>query len=81
MSFRIIRKVATVTVHEYGVALELNRMVWGTRPEKWDLRFWGRNEFGECVPLRGISLTDKELDDLYRVLKEEKERKNDVCKD
>ena len=64
MSYEIVERVA-VLGKSGTTTKELNRISYGGRQPVWDLRRWKDGEM-----LKGITLTDKELDELKRVLQE-----------
>lgn len=62
MSYEIVERVA-VLGKRGTTTKELNRISYGGKPPVWDLRRWKDGEM-----LKGITLSDKELDELRRVL-------------
>lgn len=57
-SFQITEQVGVVSEAKSGWKLELNKVSWGGRPAKFDLRSWspGHQKMG-----KGVTLTDEEI--------------------
>ena len=57
-SFQITEKVGEISVSKTGWTLELNKVSWGGRPAKFDLRSWSpdHQKMG-----KGVTLTDEEI--------------------
>lgn len=66
-SFEIIEEIAVLSTSKSGWNLELNKVSWGGRPAKYDLRSWApeHQKMG-----KGITLTDEELKTLKNKLNE-----------
>ncbi|MCR5495156.1 MAG: YdbC family protein [Treponema sp.] len=66
-SFEIIEEIAVLSTSKSGWNLELNKVSWGGRPAKYDLRNWApeHQKMG-----KGITLTDEELKTLKNKLNE-----------
>ena len=66
-SFEITEKIAVLSTSKAGWALELNKVSWGGRPAKYDLRSWApdHQKMG-----KGITLSDEELNSLKNTLNE-----------
>ena len=64
-SFQITEKVGEISVSKTGWTLELNKVSWGGRPAKFDLR--------SCSPDhqtmgKGVTLTDEEIKKLGEII-------------
>lgn len=57
-SFQITEQVGVVSEAKSGWKLELNKVSWGGRPAKFDLRSWSpdHQKMG-----KGVTLTDEEI--------------------
>jgi hypothetical protein len=66
-SFEITEKIAVLSTSKAGWTLELNKVSWGGRPAKYDLRSWApdHQKMG-----KGITLSDEELNSLKNTLNE-----------
>lgn len=66
-SFQITEQLKVISTSKSGWTLELNKVSWGGRPAKFDLRSWApdHQKMG-----KGITLTDEELDALKAALNE-----------
>lgn len=66
-SFQITEQLKVISTSKSGWTLELNKVSWGGRPAKYDLRSWApdHQKMG-----KGITLTDEELDALKAALNE-----------
>lgn len=66
-SFQITEQLKVISTSKSGWTLELNKVSWGGRPAKYDLRSWApdHQKMG-----KGITLTDKELEALKTALNE-----------
>lgn len=66
-SFQITEQLKMISTSKSGWTLELNKVSWGGRPAKYDLRSWApdHQKMG-----KGITLTDEELDALKAALNE-----------
>ena len=64
-SFQITEKVGEISVSKTGWTLELNKVSWGGRPAKFDLRSWSpdHQKMG-----KGVTLTDEEIKKLGEIL-------------
>lgn len=64
-SFEITEKIAVLSTSKTGWILELNKVSWGGRPAKYDLRSWApeHQKMG-----KGVTLTDEELKTLKATL-------------
>ncbi|MBQ1949347.1 MAG: YdbC family protein [Treponema sp.] len=64
-SFEITEKIAVLSTSKTGWTLELNKVSWGGRPAKYDLRSWApeHQKMG-----KGVTLTDEELKTLKATL-------------
>lgn len=64
-TFKIEEEIAKISEGKGGWSLELNRVAWGERPAKYDLRSWSadHSKMG-----KGITLTADELNRLREVL-------------
>lgn len=66
-SFQITEQLKVISTSKSGWTLELNKVSWGGRPAKYDLRNWApdHQKMG-----KGITLTDEELEALKTALNE-----------
>ena len=66
-SFQITEQLKVISTSKSGWTLELNKVSWGGRPAKYDLRSWASDhqKMG-----KGITLTDEELEALKTALNE-----------
>lgn len=66
-SFQITEQLKVISTSKSGWTLELNKVSWGGRPAKYDLRSWSpdHQKMG-----KGITLTDEELEALKTALNE-----------
>ena len=64
-SFKIEESVAVISTSKSGWNLELNKVSWGDRPAKYDLRSWSpdHQKMG-----KGLTFTDEELKSLKEKL-------------
>ncbi|MCI6481203.1 MAG: YdbC family protein [Treponema porcinum] len=64
-SFQITEKVGEISVNKTGWTLELNKVSWGGRPAKFDLRSWSpdHQKMG-----KGVTLTDEEIKKLGEII-------------
>ena len=64
-SFNIEESVAVISTSKSGWNLELNKVSWGDRPAKYDLRSWSpdHQKMG-----KGLTFTDEELKSLKEKL-------------
>ena len=64
-SFQITEKVGEISVSKTGWTLELNKVSWGGRPAKFDLRSWppDHQKMG-----KGVTLTDEEIKKLGEII-------------
>ena len=64
-SFQITEKVGEISVSKTGWTLELNKVSWGGRPAKFDLRCWSpdHQKMG-----KGVTLTDEEIKKLGEII-------------
>ena len=64
-SFQITEKVGEISVSKSGWTLELNKVSWGGRPAKFDLRSWSpdHQKMG-----KGVTLTDEEIKKLGEII-------------
>ena len=64
-SFQITEKVGEISVSKTGWTLELNKVSWGERPAKFDLRSWSpdHQKMG-----KGVTLTDEEIKKLGEII-------------
>ena len=66
-SFQITEQLKVISTSKSGWTLELNKVSWGGRPAKYDLRSWApdHQKMG-----KEITLTDEELEALKTALNE-----------
>lgn len=66
-SFQITEQLKVISTSKSGWTLELNKVSWGGRPAKYDLRSWApdHQKMG-----KGITLTEEELEALKTALNE-----------
>lgn len=64
-SFKIVERKGVVSESKNGWALELNKVSWGGRPAKYDLRSWSpdHTKMG-----KGVTLSDDELKSLGNII-------------
>lgn len=64
-SFEITEKIAVISTSKGGWTLELNKVSWGGRPAKYDLRSWSpdHQKMG-----KGVTLTDEEIKKLGEII-------------
>ncbi|MCR5402120.1 MAG: hypothetical protein K6E78_11085 [Treponema sp.] len=64
-SFEITEKVGVISEAKGGWTLELNKVSWGGRPAKYDLRSWApdHQKMG-----KGVTLSEEELKKLSEVI-------------
>ena len=64
-SFEITEKVGLISESKGGWTLELNKVSWGGRPAKYDLRSWApdHQKMG-----KGVTLSEEELKQLAQVI-------------
>lgn len=64
-SFQITEKIGEISVSKTGWTLELNKVSWGGRPAKFDLRSWSpdHQKMG-----KGVTLTDEEIKKLGEII-------------
>ena len=64
-SFQITEKVGEISVSKTGWTLELNKVSWGGRRAKFDLRSWSpdHQKMG-----KGVTLTDEEIKKLGEII-------------
>ena len=64
-SFEITEKVGVISESKGGWTLELNKVSWGGRPAKYDLRSWApdHQKMG-----KGVTLSEEELKKLSEVI-------------
>ena len=64
-SFEITEKIAVISTSKGGWTRELNKVCWGGRPAKNDLRSWSpdHQKMG-----KGVTLSDEELNSLKNTL-------------
>ena len=61
--FNVTEQIAVLSDDGKGTTLELNRVSFGNRPPKLDLRLWS-----EGRPLKGVRMTDEEARALREAL-------------
>ena len=64
-SFQITEKVGEISVNKTGWTLELNKVSWGGRPAKFDLRSWSPDHQKMGT---GVTLTDEEIKKLGEII-------------
>ncbi len=66
-SFQITEQFGAISESKSGWKLELNKVSWGGRPAKFDLRSWSpdHQKMG-----KGVTLTDEEIKALGEKIKE-----------
>lgn len=64
-SFEITENIGVISEGKGGWSLELNKVSWGGRPAKYDLRSWSpdHQKMG-----KGVTLTNEELNSLKTLL-------------
>ena len=66
--YEITEQIAVISENDFGGSLELNKVRWNGKSEKWDLRRWQIDESGEHVPHSGVAMTDREWAMLQKIL-------------
>lgn len=66
--YEIINELGVIPAEKGSMRLELNRISWSGNEPKYDLRRWSpsRDKMG-----KGVTMGEKELIELYELLKEE----------
>ncbi|MBQ5470649.1 MAG: hypothetical protein IIT58_01365 [Treponema sp.] len=64
-SFEITEKIGVLSTTKGGWALELNKVSWGGRPAKYDLRSWAPDHVKMG---KGVTLTEEELKELGKII-------------
>lgn len=64
-SFQITEQIGVISTAKTGWTLELNKVSWGGRPAKYDLRSWApdHQKMG-----KGVTLSDDELKALGKLI-------------
>lgn len=64
-TFEITEKIGILSSSKSGWNLELNKVSWGGRPAKFDLRSWSpdHQKMG-----KGLTLTEEELKELGKII-------------
>lgn len=64
-SFQITEQISKISESKTGWTLELNKVSWGGRPAKFDIRSWApdHQKMG-----KGITLTDEEVKNLGKII-------------
>lgn len=64
-SFEITEKIGVLSTSKAGWTLELNKVSWGGRPAKYDIRSWApeHSKMG-----KGVALNDEELKALKKLI-------------
>ena len=69
-NFEITERIAVLSENKNGRTLELNKVKWNGKPEKWDLRRWGVDANGERAAFKGVALSDYEWSMLQKIMME-----------
>lgn len=64
-SYVIEQEIGVLSEGKGGWRLELNKISWGGRPAKYDIRSWGPNH--EKMG-KGVTLTEEDLKSLKKIL-------------
>ena len=64
ITLEVIKKIAVLNDSNAGYTKELNLVSWNGREPKYDLRTWSP----EGIALKGLTLTEEEAKELYKVL-------------
>lgn len=64
-SFEITEKIGVLSTTKGGWSLELNKVSWGGRPAKYDLRSWAPDHVKMG---KGVTLTEEELKELGKII-------------
>ena len=64
-SFEITEKIGVLSTTKGGWTLELNKVSWGGRPAKYDLRSWAPDHVKMG---KGVTLTEEELKELGKII-------------
>lgn len=66
--FEVKQKIATLSEDDSEYAKELNFISWNGGEPRLDIRMWKRQQDGTQRPLKGIALTDSEVQKLKTAL-------------
>ena len=69
LQFTVIEKLGVLDKDSTSPK-ELRVVAWSDNEPKYDVRQWKKNEDGTERPLKGITFTADELNNLYEILKE-----------
>ena len=67
MNYNIVKHIGTLS--DGKITTELNVIEWNGRKAQYDLRRWSVDETGERTPLKGLCLSDSELEVLKQLIK------------
>lgn len=67
MNYKIVKHIGTLS--DGKITTELNIVEWNGRKAQYDLRRWSADETGERTPLKGLCLSDGELEVLQHFIK------------
>ena len=67
MNYKIVKHIGTLS--DGKITTELNVIEWNGRKAQYDLRRWATDEIGERTPLKGLCLSDDELEVLKQLIK------------
>lgn len=66
MNYNIVKHIGTLS--DGKITTELNVIEWNGRKAQYDLRRWSIDETGERIPLKGLCLSDGELEVLKHLI-------------
>lgn len=70
VNYKIREHIAILHEGRNGETLELNRVSWNGKSDKWDLRRWGVDEDGNRIAFKGVAMTDSEWEHLRKIMME-----------
>lgn len=68
MNYKIVKHIGTLS--DGKITTELNAIEWNGRKAQYDLRRWATDETGERIPLKGLCLSDGELEVLNQLIEQ-----------
>lgn len=69
ISYKVIDRYGSFgPVDNRGMQMEVRTVSWNNRPAKWDIRSWGKDDDGNEIMGKGVTLTDDQISDLTELL-------------